>query len=347
MVARDDVPNDGRLPGPIEITVEEIQTQPRRPRDVEITATDEAGRELIVIIWKTHEVEQQWHEGQSYELSGARGKRFSGSDGERVELHSTKAFDVKEIDVEQSTRIFVLGDTHVGYRHRATSNKAEHARDVDGREVFTQCLDHARQQGVDAVVHAGDIFDHHSTRGDRKVVDREIRRAVESGIPFYYVIGNHDNAWGKQQLKSGPGIHLSGNKPTFGDPPVNIIGVDHSGPDFPSHPPEASIEMLLHKNIVVVHDTPYPVVDGDGDIIYNDVNRADLSEFTRDANFDIELVITGHLHVANRAMIRGFDIPVLVTGATIPISKHHEDSQASTWLVELSPDGLDIDRQPL
>lgn len=345
MITRDDVPHDRRLPDSIVITVTEVDTRPKHPRDVELTATDENGDELHVIIWKTHNIDQKWVEGQDYELDGARGKRYSKRTGARVELHSTSAFQVREINQPESTQLLVMGDTHVGYRHRPRSEKPNWAQRVNGREVFTRCLERSRAADVDAVVHAGDIFDHHNTKGDRNQVGQEINRTVESGIPFYYVYGNHDNKRGRRLLDSTPGTHLIDDATLVGDQPVNLLGVDHSGHEFPAEAPEASIEMLLHRNLLVIHETPHPVVDDRGTTVYqNDGNKADISSFIDTAHYGVDLVITGHLHVANRAQVRGYDIPVLVTGPTIPISTYEEDSRPSTWLLTMTEEGLDIDR---
>jgi len=78
MIARDDVPHDRRLPDSLVITVTEVDTRPKHPRDIELTVADEHGDELPVIIWKTHNVDQKWVEGRDYEVDGARGKRNSG-----------------------------------------------------------------------------------------------------------------------------------------------------------------------------------------------------------------------------------------------------------------------------
>lgn len=50
VVTSDDVPHNRRLPDSIVITITEIDTRPKRPRDVELTATDENEDELHVII---------------------------------------------------------------------------------------------------------------------------------------------------------------------------------------------------------------------------------------------------------------------------------------------------------
>lgn len=123
MVTQDDVPHERRLSGPITVTVDEVRTNPKQRRDTELAVRDEDGAELSVVIWETHEIDQPWQEGITYELSGARGKRYATQSGTDVELHSTKVFSARRVTTNDATRVLVLGDTHVGYRHRPSSDK--------------------------------------------------------------------------------------------------------------------------------------------------------------------------------------------------------------------------------
>jgi predicted phosphodiesterase len=347
MVSRGDIPHNGRLSESIVLTVLEVNTDPTPPREIELTATDEDGREIDVIIWKTHQIDQDWTKGRDYEIRRARGKRYSTCDGTQVELHSTSAFKVRERRQQPTTRLLVMGDTHVGFRHRSLGNKPTRAKNVDGREAFACSLARAREQNVDAVLHAGDVFDHHNTRSDRKKVESEIERTVAAGIPFYYIFGNHDDKKGQKLLTSTSGDHLAEKTPLIGQSPVNVFGVNHSGHEFPKDAPDASIEMVQHRNIAVIHEKPYPVVDDNKKLVYKQNNDvANVLEFIEAAHYGIDLVITGHQHVAKRARIQEYDIPVIVTGPTIPISKYKKD-KPSTWQINLGPDDIEISRQHL
>jgi hypothetical protein len=99
---------------------------------------------------------------------------------------------------------------------------------------------------------------------------------------------------------------------------------------------------------LVVHESPHPVVDEIGSQLYQkDSNRANISPFIESADFDIDLIVTGHLHVADRPRVQGHDIPVLVTGPTIPISAYEKNSNPSTWLLTATSSGIDLTRQPV
>lgn len=92
----------------------------------------------------------------------------------------------------------------------------------------------------------------------------------------------------------------------------------------------------------------FPVVGAGGSLRYqNDGNKADISGFLETAQFEIDLVVTGHLHVAEHARVQGCRTPVLVTGATVPISTYEEDSNPSTWLLTATESGTDLQRRPL
>lgn len=348
MVTRDEVPHDRRLSGSITVTVDEVRTNPKPRRDAELSVRDEDGANLTVVIWETHEINQSWDEGSTYELTGARGKRHSTRSGTRVEVQSTKAFSARKITASDETRVLVLGDSHVGYRHRPRSEKPAWAKGINAREVFVQCLERARDLNVDAVVHAGDVFDHGNTQCDRNAVDQAIAQTVEADIPFYYVFGNHDDEAGRKLLASGLGTHLAATTAPVTESLVAFWGVDHSGSSFPTTAPNAPMGGSSATNVLVIHESPHPVVDHTGTLLYQtDGNRADILPFIDSMAFEIDLIITGHIHVAAHTSVQGYDIPVLVTGPTVPISKYEKDSNPSTWLLTVTDSEIEIERQPV
>ena len=348
MVTRDEVPHDERLPEPITVTVDEVQTNPAPRRDAELTVRDEDGAKLTVVIWETHEIDQSWEAGATYELSGTRGKRYSTKSGTTVEVQSTTAFAAKRVAERDETRVLVLGDTHVGYRHRPRSGKSTWAKNVNAREVFTRCLERARELDVDAVVHAGDVFDHENTQSDRNAVKRAITQTVDAGIPFYYVFGNHDDEKGRKLLSSTPGTHLGAKTSPMTESLLTLLGVDHCGKSFPTTAPNLSMAGASGANVLVIHESPHPVVDDTGTLLYQtDGNRADISAFLDSATFDVDLIVTGHIHVAAHTRVQGRDIPILVTGPTVPISTYEKVSNPSTWLLTATDSGIDLDRQPV
>ncbi|QLD86157.1 metallophosphoesterase family protein [Natronomonas halophila] len=316
-------------------------------------AIDEDGDQLHVITWKTHNVSQQWVEGREYELEGARGKRYSTQSGDRVEIHSTTAFQAREVSQTAATRICVVGDTHVGYRHRPRSNKASWSYDVDNRETFTKVLRRARNQNVDAVIHAGDIFDHETTQSDLDTVHEEVTRTCEQGIAFYFVQGNHDKEAGRRLLKrltaeQSECIRLTTEETSISGKgeSLNAYGYDHSGAELPSLSPDHRFHTLGVPEVLVIHDTPFPVVDEQNVNIYSP-EQLDLRDFLTESTVTPDLIIAGHLHVGSEGTVRDHDVPVLTTGPTAPISDSTEDNDPSTWLLTVTGDSPEISRQPL
>lgn len=353
MVTREEVPHDKRLSGSITVTVDKVWMNPKSRRDAELSVRDEDGAELTVVIWETHEIGQSWEEGATYELTGARGKRYSTKKGTTVEVQSTKAFEVQKINQTDPTRICVFGDTHVGYRHRPRSKKASWSYDVDNRETFTEALRRARNQSVDAVIHAGDIFDHETTQSDLDTVHEEVTRTCEQGIGFYFIQGNHDKEAGRQLLKRLTAKHTECIRLTTEETPIlgsagslNVYGYDHSGTELSPLCPDNRFYTLGIPDILVIHDTPFPVVDEQNVNIYSP-EQLDLRDFLTGSTVTPDLIIAGHLHVGSKGTVRDHNVPVLTTGPTAPISDSTEDNEPSTWLLAVTESGINLDRQPM
>lgn len=94
------------------------------------------------------------------------------------------------------TQILHTGDTHLGYRQYHSPE-----RRTDFLRAFQQVVSDAVAAEVDAVVHAGDLFD------DRQpsltdVLDAigVLRTLADADIPFYGIVGNHESKRDRQWL---------------------------------------------------------------------------------------------------------------------------------------------------
>ncbi|GAB7094925.1 DNA double-strand break repair protein Mre11 [Halolamina litorea] len=86
------------------------------------------------------------------------------------------------------TRVIHTGDTHVGYQQYHSPE-----RRADFRRAFDAVVDDAIEAGVDAVVHAGDLFhDRRPELPDLMGVLSALRRLDDADIPFLAVVGNHE-----------------------------------------------------------------------------------------------------------------------------------------------------------
>jgi DNA repair exonuclease SbcCD nuclease subunit len=123
------------------------------------------------------------------------------------------------------TRVIHTGDTHVGYRQY---HSPERRRDF--LAAFEQVVDDAVAEGVDAVVHAGDLFhDRRPDLPDLMGVLSALRTLDEAGIPFLAVVGNHESTRGGEWLDLFESLGLATR---LDDQPVRLgttafYGLDH------------------------------------------------------------------------------------------------------------------------
>jgi double-strand break repair protein MRE11 len=117
-------------------------------------------------------------------------------------------------------RIAIFTDTHLGHADD------DPVRVDDSFTAFAECLDISREQAVDAILHAGDLF-HHRSPGPRTfsraidIIRDRILYPVPSpieipqyrsllsdpvdpatGIPFFLIHGNHDPPFGSGQTNA-------------------------------------------------------------------------------------------------------------------------------------------------
>lgn len=346
MVTVDDLTPGSELPAPMEITVEAVDWGVRGRR-AEVKAVDKLGNPILLIDFKGYAVDIPWQQSCTYRVSQCGVKSGRGEYDLQLEPTNDTIIEPAESESHVAT-LFVFGDTHVGYRHRKQSNKNKWSSKVDCRKIFSKCIERAKTESVDAVIHAGDVFDHGNTLEDRNFVKNSIDELVESGIPFCYIHGNHDNEEGKDALAGSKGIHLSQNPEVIGEQSLNLLGVDHSGFEFPTSPPSRSATLSRHANILVTHEKLYPVVDDAGTLIYDrSGNIAEISEYFLETSYDIEHLITGHQHLAKRGAVRGLDIPVLVTGSPAQLRKPVEDNPFAVWTMTVQNDGIELYRNPI
>jgi DNA repair exonuclease SbcCD nuclease subunit len=123
------------------------------------------------------------------------------------------------------TRVIHTGDTHIGY---AQYHSPE--RRADFLAAFRSVIEDATAEGVDAVVHAGDLF--HDRRPDLRDVlgtVSALRELGAAGIPFLAVVGNHEGTRDAQWLdlfeRLGLAVRLDWEGERVGD--TVFYGLDH------------------------------------------------------------------------------------------------------------------------
>lgn len=348
MTTCNDLHHNQPVPGSLEVRIYRIDTDPAPPREVELYATDTEQNDLKIVIWEKHSISGDWHPGDDYKITGGRVQRYDDVSGPEVRIHSNDEFTIERLDnISTPTRLLVVGDTHIGYRHRDRSEKPTWARSVDAHKGFNQALDIAQEHSVDAILHAGDVFDHKATDSDCVTVTEALVDPLKADIPLYYIRGNHDTEYGIESLQmfaegAEMRLRLSADPITLDDPNVNLFGIDYTAGNLTNIDSDSFVSAATDRNILVLHEKPYPLVDKQGTLTYDD--GANVSNLLDSVSANIDLIVTGHMHVGTRGRIPGHDIPVIVTGPTARISQYKKDNRPSVWLVTVSEHDLSIDR---
>ena len=123
------------------------------------------------------------------------------------------------------TRVIHTGDTHLGYQQYHLPQRRE-----DFLEAFRRVAADAVEEGVDAVVHAGDLFhDRRPTLPDIMGALSVLRDLDDAGIPFLAVVGNHESKRDAQWLDLFESLGLATR---LGPEPVSVGDVAVYGLDF-------------------------------------------------------------------------------------------------------------------
>lgn len=124
-------------------------------------------------------------------------------------------------------RILHTADTHIGSRQYGLEE-----RRADFSHAFHQAIEIAISEKVDAVVHAGDLFDdRYPTAEDLHETLRTLFQLKGAGIPFLGVVGNHEQRRGVQWLdlfaQLSLAVHL--NSEPYELRGVKFYGMDYAG----------------------------------------------------------------------------------------------------------------------
>ncbi|WP_324756752.1 DNA double-strand break repair protein Mre11 [Haloarcula montana] len=115
------------------------------------------------------------------------------------------------------TRVIHTGDTHLGYQQYHVPERRQ-----DFLAAFRQVVDDAIEDGVDAVVHAGDLFhDRRPSLTDIMGTLSVLEELDDADIPFLAVVGNHeakrDAQWLDLYESLGLAIRLDDEPTVVGD----------------------------------------------------------------------------------------------------------------------------------
>jgi len=229
------------------------------------------------------------------------------------------------------TRVIHTGDTHIGYRQYHSPDRRE-----DFLAAFEQVVDDAVAEGVDAVVHAGDLFhDRRPGLADLQGTVAALRRLDAAGVPFLGIVGNHEGKRDGQWLDLFEDLGLATR---LDDEPYRIgeaafYGLDYvpsskrDDLDYEFEPTDAEASLL------VTHGLFEPFAHAEWD----------TESFLADADLAFDALLLGDNHEPGIRTVD--DTWVTYPGSTERCSAtEREDRGYNIVTVE---DGVDISRRGL
>jgi DNA repair exonuclease SbcCD nuclease subunit len=165
------------------------------------------------------------------------------------------------------TRILHTADTHLGCRQYGLEERRE-----DFSKAFRQIIDLAIAEKVEALVHAGDLFDErYVSAEDLRDVLQGLFKLKEARIPFLGIVGNHEQRRGVQWIDLFAGLELATH---LGSSPYKLGEFALYGMDYAGRRDLQLPKLKGKKNILVLHqmlDKAQPMQDAE-------LKTADLSQ---------------------------------------------------------------------
>ncbi|SHG53772.1 DNA double-strand break repair protein Mre11 [Halobaculum gomorrense] len=236
------------------------------------------------------------------------------------------------------TRVIHTGDTHIGYRQYHSPE-----RRADFLDAFEQVVADAVDDGVDAVVHAGDLFhDRRPDLPDLLGVLSALRTLDGADIPFLAVVGNHESTRGGQWLdlfeSLGLATRLDDEPTVIGD--TAFYGLDHV--------PESRRDALEYE--FASHDADAAVLVSHG--LFEPFAYADWDTETvlAESTVAFDAVLLGDNHTPDTAQVSG--AWVTYCGSTERASASERDPRGYNLVrlgadAEAGDDAVDIRRRAL
>ncbi len=144
------------------------------------------------------------------------------------------------------TRILHTADTHLGCRQYGLEERRE-----DFSKAFGQIVDMAIAEKVDALVHAGDLFDErYVSAEDLRDVLQGLFKLKEAHIPFLGIVGNHEQRRGVQWIDLFAGLELATH---LGSEPYKLNEFALYGMDYAGRRDLQLPKLKGKKNMLVLH----------------------------------------------------------------------------------------------
>jgi len=245
-------------------------------------------------------------------------------------------------------RILHTADTHLGYRQYHSE-----ARRNDFFAAFELVVNDAVEMQVDAVVHAGDLFDSRNpTLEDLLETMNILSRLKVADIPFFGIVGNHESKQNTQWLDLFEEMGLAkrlGKKPLMVDN-VAIYGIDSvpkskipifdytgfEAPDFTLSPLSTPSSTENCWNLLVMHQimSPFPYADWDCD------------EVLENLPFMVDAVLLGDYHEHSITKNKTGETWITYPGSTERNSNSEKEARSYN-IITISEKGLEISKRTI
>lgn len=274
----------------------------------------------------------------------------------------------KYIVFDLPTTFFHISDTHLGYRNRSKPGGRGNSKWVDRTDsigAFESVVQMASKEGIDAVIHTGDLFDHNVDQDTIEAATSAIKTLTDNKIPFYFILGDHDRLatggtvpWAANAITALESLHKSGmvhHCDTTGNRlkgnKIKLFGLDAAKVGFKeiqdgfslkgSSPNTIEFETSVpgHVNILCMHEP---------------LNTLNLSHIINSADRQgqpLDIILLGHEHSPPfkgqwQTTIEG--VSIAYAGPTIPISPYFNSHNTGYNRIRISVEGnISIDRREL
>ena len=244
-------------------------------------------------------------------------------------------------ELRGSNRMVTLlhtADTHLGYRqyHRPE-------READFREAFYEVIEAAIARDVDAVVHAGDLFNS-SRPGIEALSDalEGLKRLAAADIPFLSIVGNHDGTRDRQWLDVFASLGLATRLGERGfsirsdgeggeKSHVALYGLDHVEPgrrDRLEYDFDPAAATDVDATVLVAHGLFEPFSNGDWDA------RA----ICRQSSVEFDAILAGDDHTNQETIIDEGETLLSYPGSTERTAADQREPRRFD-LIDVSPAG--------
>ena len=235
--------------------------------------------------------------------------------------------------MSREVRLIHTADSHIGYRQYHSE-----VRRQDFLDAFSVVINDAVEMGVDAVVHAGDLFDSRNpTLDDILDTMNILSRLRNADIPFISIVGNHESKQSTQWLdlfqRMGIATRLGPTPQRVGN--VAVYGIDSVPkskiPVFDYSVFEGAAQDCDH-NILVMHQLMNPFPFGEWD----------CEEVLDSLPFDVNAILLGDYHKYEKVKVR--DTWVTYCGSSERNSAS-EKEERSYNIITINDSGMDISKR--